>query len=45
MPKPLEVDTMMTIVEAFLHRAFILGDGIEKLKAAMPPKPTRQKKV
>ncbi len=42
-PKPKELNTMMTIVEAFLHRAFILDDGTQKLKAAVPPKPTRQK--
>jgi hypothetical protein len=42
-PKPMELDTMMTIVEHFLHNAFILDDGIQKLKAAVPPKPTRQK--
>jgi hypothetical protein len=44
-PKSTELSTMMTIVEAFLHRAFILGDGIQKLKAAVPPKPTRQKEA
>jgi hypothetical protein len=41
MPKPKEVSTMMDVVEAFLHRGFILGDGIQKLKAAVPPKPAR----
>jgi hypothetical protein len=44
-PKPMELNTMMTIVEAFLHRTFILSDGIKKLKAAVPPKPPRQKKA
>jgi hypothetical protein len=44
-PKPEELNTMMTIVEAFLHRAFILDDGIRKLKAAVPPKLKRQKKA
>jgi len=29
----------MDVVETFLHRAFILGDGIKKLKAAVPPRP------
>jgi hypothetical protein len=43
-PKPEEINTMMTIVEAFLHRTFILDDGIRKLKAAVPPKLKRQKK-
>lgn len=45
LPKPAELYTMMTIVEAFLYRAFILDDGIQKLKAAVPPKPKRQKRV
>ena len=27
---------MMDLVEAFLHRSFIVGDGIKKLKAAVP---------
>jgi len=37
-PKPKELSTMIDVVEAFLHRAFILGDGIQNLKAAVPPK-------
>jgi hypothetical protein len=37
-PKPKAVNTMMDVVEAFLHRGFILGDGIQKLKAAVPSK-------
>jgi hypothetical protein len=45
MPKPPELDTMMKILEDFLHRAFILDNGIQKLKAAVPPKPKRQKKT
>jgi hypothetical protein len=44
-PKAKELITMMEIVEAFLHRAFILGDGLQRLKAAVPPKPTRNKKA
>jgi uncharacterized protein DUF4145 len=44
MPKTKELNTMMDVVEAFLYRAFILGDGIQKLKASVPPKPARQKK-
>jgi hypothetical protein len=35
---PKELNTMMDVVEAFLHRAFVLGDGIQKLKAAVPPR-------
>jgi hypothetical protein len=38
-PKPEELNTMMDVVDTFLHRSFILGDGIKKLKAAIPPKP------
>ncbi len=37
-PRAREVNTMMDVVEAFLHRAFILGDGIKNLKAAVPPR-------
>jgi hypothetical protein len=37
-PKPEELNTMMDVVEALLHRSFILDDGIKKLKAAIPPR-------
>jgi Domain of unknown function (DUF4145) len=37
-PKPKDLNTMMDVVETFLHRSFILGDGIKKLKAAIPHK-------
>lgn len=30
---------MMDLVEAFLHRSFIVGDGIKKRKAAAPTNP------
>jgi hypothetical protein len=40
-PTPKEVNMMMDVVESFLYRAFVLGDGIHKLKAAVPPKPGR----
>jgi hypothetical protein len=40
-PKPKELNTMMDVVETFLHRSFILGDGIKKLKAAIPCKPEK----
>ena len=36
-PAPDDLNTMIDVVEAFLHRSFILGDGIKKLKAAVPP--------
>jgi hypothetical protein len=42
-PKPKDVSTMMDVVEAFLYRGFILGDGIQKLKAAVPPRNARAK--
>jgi uncharacterized protein DUF4145 len=38
-PKPEELNTMMDVVETFLHRSFVLGDGIKKLKASIPPRP------
>jgi hypothetical protein len=41
-PKPEELNTMVDVVESFLHRSLILGDGIAKLKAAVPPKPKRK---
>ena len=37
-----EVDalsTMVDVVESFLHRSFVLGDGIKKLKASVPVRP------
>ena len=38
-----ELSTMIEVVESFLHRSLVLGDGIEKLKASVPgrPKPDR----
>jgi hypothetical protein len=38
-PKITEIDTMMTILEAFLHRTFVSADGVKKLRAAVPPRP------
>jgi len=29
---------MMEVIESFLHRSFIVGHGIEKLKASVPPR-------
>jgi len=40
-PQVRELNTMMDIVDAFLHRAFILGEGIRALKAIVPSKPRR----
>jgi|ERR1035437_4695977 hypothetical protein len=41
-PKPEELNTMVDVVESFLHRSLVLGDGIAKLKASVPPKPKRK---
>jgi len=43
-PKPRELETMIQIVENFLHRSFILGDAAKQLKATIPPKPKRKHK-
>lgn len=42
-PRAEELNTMMDVVETFLHRSFILGDGIKKLKAAVPARPQKNK--
>ena len=31
-----EVSTMVEVVETFLHRSFVVGDGIAKLRASVP---------
>jgi hypothetical protein len=41
-PQVKELNTMMDIIEMFLHRAFILGEGIRVLKSVVPPKPKRR---
>lgn len=38
-PKATELNTMMDVVEAFLYRSFIVGDGIARLRASVPPRP------
>jgi hypothetical protein len=40
-PKPEELNTMIDVVESFIHRSFVVGDRIAKLKAVVPPKPKR----
>ena len=40
-PKAGELNTMMDVIEAFLYRSFIVGDGITKLKASVPAKPSK----
>lgn len=42
-PKTQQLNTMVDVLESFLHRSFILGEGIARLKAAVPPKPKRSK--
>lgn len=42
-PKTEELTTMVDVVESFLHRSLIIGGGIARLKAAVPPKPERSK--
>ena len=42
-PKADELSTMVDVVESFLHRSFVLGDRIEKLKASVPVRPKRDK--
>lgn len=43
-PQPDELNTMMDVMESFLHRSFIVGDGIAKLRASVPEKPRRKKR-
>lgn len=35
-----ELNTMVDVVESFLHHSFVVGDGIKKLKASVPARPT-----
>lgn len=42
-PTAEELNTMMDVIEAFLYRSFIVGDGIKKLKVSVPAKPRRSK--
>lgn len=41
-PQVDELSTMIDVVESFLHRSFIVGGGIKKLKASVPAKPRRK---
>lgn len=43
-PKPRDLDTMIHIVESFLHRTFVIGDAAKRLKTCIPVKPKRQSK-
>lgn len=42
-PKPAQLDTVVSILEAFLHRTFVLTAEAAALKADIPPKPSRKK--
>ena len=42
-PTPEELSTMIDMVESFLHRSFVVGEGIANLKASIPIKPNRVK--
>ena len=43
-PKADELSTLVSLVESFFHRTFVLGDAAKKLKASVPPKPKKKKK-
>lgn len=43
-PKPTEVDTLISIAEAFLHRVFILPADANEVADNIPAKPKRKKK-
>jgi hypothetical protein len=42
-PSPEQLDTMMSVVEAFIYRNFVLDEAVKRLKATVPPKPKRGK--
>ena len=42
-PKPQELDTMMSIIEAFLYRNFILPAEVKRLRQNVPTKQQRKK--
>ena len=43
-PEPDQLATILDVVEAFLHRALVLGSAVEKMKASVPRKQKRPKK-
>ena len=43
-PKAKELDTVMSIVESFIHRKFILESEVRRLKAEIPRRKKRRKK-
>lgn len=42
-PEADELSTMMDVVESFLHRSFIVGGGIAKLRTSVPPRAKRRR--
>jgi hypothetical protein len=38
-----QLNTVMSIVEAFIYRAFVLDDEVKKLKSQIPPRQRREK--
>lgn len=44
-PKPSELETIISIIEAFLHRTFVLSNEAREIGASIPPKPKRQPKT
>ena len=44
-PKVDELSTMIDVLESFLNRSFVLGDGITKLKAAVPTRPKSRQRA
>lgn len=40
-----ELDTMMSLMEGFLHRTFVLGEAAKKLQKSIPPKPKKKPKT
>lgn len=42
-PKPQELDVMVSILETFLHRTFVLGQAARQLKESVPPRQKRDR--
>jgi hypothetical protein len=40
-PDTQELDTLMAVLETFIHRAFILGDATKDLRSRVPARPKR----
>lgn len=44
-PKPQELDTLISILENFLHRTFVLGEAARQLRASVPARQKRKPKA